>query len=75
MKVRTILQQKGHEVVTVAPDASVATIVQRLREHQIGAVVASSDGVHVDGIVTETEVVRGLADTVAISWPSRARAS
>ena len=31
MKVRTILQQKGHEVATVAPDASVpANIVQRL---------------------------------------------
>ena len=58
MKVRGILQDKGHEVVTVAPDASVADIVQRLRADRIGAVVVSSDGVHVDGIVTETDADR-----------------
>ncbi len=65
MKVRSILQQKGHEVVTVAPDASVADTVRRLRDDRIGAVVVSPDGDRVDGIVTETEVVRGLADTGA----------
>ncbi len=62
MKVRSILQQKGHEVVTVAPDASVADTVRRLRDDRIGAVVVSPDGDQVAGIVTETEVVRGLAD-------------
>jgi CBS domain-containing protein len=62
VKVRSILHQKGHEVVTVAPDAAVVEAVRRFRDDRIGAVVVSSDRDHVDGIVTETEVVRGLAD-------------
>jgi CBS domain-containing protein len=62
MTVRSILHQKGHEVVTMLPGASVADAVRRLRDDRIGAVVVSSDGTHVDGIVTETEIVHGLAD-------------
>jgi CBS domain-containing protein len=65
VKVRSILQEKGHEVITVAPDASVADAIRRLRRDRIGAVVVSVDGDRVDGIVTETDVVRGLADAGA----------
>lgn len=61
MKVSTILDQKGRTVVTVPPDASVAALADVLAQHNIGAVVVSADGVSVEGIVSERDVVRAIA--------------
>ena len=43
MKVEGILRSKGAKVVTVRPDASLASLVQKLREEQIGAVSSDED--------------------------------
>ncbi len=61
MLVSDILRGKGTDVVTVAPQLTVAELVSLLAEHRIGAVVVSSDGRHVDGIVSERDVVGALA--------------
>lgn len=61
MNVDGILRAKGARVVTIAPDASVADLVAGLRDAGIGAMVVSADGRRVDGIVSERDVVRGLA--------------
>ena len=61
MRVKNILGDKGHEVVTVPPDATVGDVVGLLEKERIGAVVVSPDGEHVDGIVSETDIVRTLA--------------
>ncbi|MDH3706189.1 MAG: CBS domain-containing protein [Acidimicrobiia bacterium] len=60
MKVREILQRKGDTVATVDPSESVATAVARLAEHGVGALVASTDGAQIDGIVSERDVVRAI---------------
>jgi CBS domain-containing protein len=57
-----ILQRKGREVATVAPDTSVRFALEKLRDANVGALVVSSDGRTVDGIVSERDIVRGLAD-------------
>jgi len=62
MDVERILRSKGATVVTIRPDATVADLVHGLREAKIGAMVVSEDGWHVDGIVSERDVVRGLAE-------------
>lgn len=62
MKIEDVLRTKGNAVVTIAPTATVDELVTLLAEHNIGAVVVSSDGHHIDGIVSERDVVRGLAD-------------
>lgn len=62
MQVAKILQHKGSEVYTIAPDATIETAVQRLRDAGIGALVVSRDGRSVDGIVSERDFVHGLAD-------------
>ena len=49
-------------VATVRPDDTVADVVTALRDHNIGALVVSSDGSHVDGIISERDVVRLLDD-------------
>jgi CBS domain-containing protein len=40
----------------------VADAVAELREHRIGALVVSSDHKHIEGIVSERDVVRALTD-------------
>lgn len=60
MRIADVLRHKGHEVVTIEPDASVTDLLLRLREHHVGALVVSSDGRAVEGIVSERDVVRSL---------------
>ncbi|MEO1062365.1 MAG: CBS domain-containing protein [Actinomycetota bacterium] len=62
MDVRGILRAKGNEVATIAPGDTVAAAVDLLRSAGIGAVVVSRDGEAVDGILSERDIVRGLAD-------------
>lgn len=60
MKISDVLRSKGSDVVTIAPDDSVATLLGLLAEHRIGAVVVSGGDGAVDGIVSERDIVRGL---------------
>ncbi|TMR16983.1 CBS domain-containing protein [Nonomuraea turkmeniaca] len=62
MLIGTILRGKGSDVTTVAPEASVRDLLAKLAEHNIGAVVVSTDGVTIQGIVSERDVVRHLND-------------
>lgn len=61
MKISQILASKGDHVVTIAPDATVADLVDSLALHNIGALIVSRDGRYIDGIVTERDVVRSMA--------------
>ena len=60
MRIEDIIRGKGAGVVTIPPSASVEELVALLGEHRIGAVIVSSDGLHIAGIVSERDVVRGL---------------
>jgi CBS domain-containing protein len=61
MKIREVIAGKAiQDVVTIAPDATVRELLALLAEHNIGAAVVSADGSHVDGIVSERDVVRRL---------------
>lgn len=62
MRIADILAAKGSDVATVRPKATVADAVAELGRRSIGALVVSADGVHVDGIVSERDIVRRLGD-------------
>ena len=62
MHIFDVINRKGDAVVTVVPDIDVRTLLAVLAEHRIGAVVVSIDGATVDGIVSERDIVRALAD-------------
>ena len=66
MRIKDVLHVKGDMVVTVAPEVSVRDLLSLLAEHNIGAVVVSSDGTTVSGIVSERDVVRALVRGVEI---------
>jgi CBS domain-containing protein len=65
MRVSDLLRTKGQSVATIAPDATVSTAVDELRQHGVGALVVSADGITIDGIVSERDVVRHLASVGA----------
>ena len=65
MKISDVLRAKGSGVITVQPDETVSGLLGLLDEHRIGAVVVSSDGTTVEGIVSERDVVRHLHSTGA----------
>jgi CBS domain-containing protein len=62
MRISDVIRAKGNAVVTVRPDIDVRSLLAVLAEHRIGAVVVSTDGTAVDGIVSERDIVRALAD-------------
>src|SRR6476619_1841849 len=61
MYVQSILAAKGADVATITPDASVREAVALLNERRVGALVVSTDGHRIDGILSERDVVRSLA--------------
>jgi CBS domain-containing protein len=62
MNVETILSIKGADVATIHKDSTLADAAAGMRDHRVGALVVSADGRHIDGIVSERDVVRALAD-------------
>lgn len=61
MQISQVLAAKANQgVVTVRPDATVRELVEILAEHNVGALIVSSNGHHVEGIVSERDVVRRL---------------
>ncbi|MDA8312728.1 MAG: CBS domain-containing protein [Actinomycetota bacterium] len=60
MRIGDILERKGTEVATIDGGASVQEAVAQLAHHGIGALVVSADGAHIDGIVSERDIVRHL---------------
>ena len=67
MSIETILRQKGTDVVTIEPEASVMRAADWLRVKNIGALVVTSGKV-VLGIISEREIVHAFSrygETVA----------
>jgi len=61
MRVREILSAKSiGEVFTIRPDATAADLLTTLADLNIGALVVSTDGSHMEGIVSERDIVRKL---------------
>ena len=61
MTVAAVLKQKGSDVITIAPDATVQELAALISSRRIGAVVVSPDGKRMVGIVSERDVVKAIA--------------
>ena len=62
MKVQDLLTSKGDKVATTSSDATINTVLHRLKLEGVGALVVSDDGNTVNGIISERDIVRGLPD-------------
>jgi len=61
MTVRSILDTKGHQILSVEPDAKLSAAIKTLGERKIGAVLVISQG-RVEGILSERDIVRVLGE-------------
>ena len=67
MLVQQILKSKGDAAVTtVLPGTTVGKAAELLSVRRIGAVIVSSDGTHVAGILSERDIVRELGRRGAV---------
>jgi CBS domain-containing protein len=60
MIIENILREKGTDVVTIAPDASIKSAADWLQARNIGALVVTS-GEAILGLVSEREIVHALS--------------
>ncbi|MDA9533364.1 CBS domain-containing protein [Bradyrhizobium sp. CCBAU 25338] len=61
MTVRSILNTKGHQIVSVEPDAKLAATIKLLAEKKIGAVLVMNQS-RLEGILSERDIVRVLGE-------------
>lgn len=61
MHVAAMLKRKGTDVVTVGPDESIGAAASTLAKHRIGAALVMDDGGRPIGILSERDIVRGVA--------------
>ncbi len=59
MRIADVLRNKGTEVATIAPTATVTELLAKLAENNIGAMVVQGDD-GLAGIVSERDIVRRL---------------
>ena len=60
MNVEGILERKGTEVATIAPEASIKRAADWLRAKNVGALVVTSNDAVV-GIISERDIVRAFS--------------
>ena len=60
MTVATILAVKGRDVVAESAATPISKICQILSEKGIGAIVITDDAGHIEGIISERDVVKAL---------------
>lgn len=61
MTVRSILNTKGHQIMSVEPDAKLSAAIKLLAEKKIGAVLVMNQN-RLEGILSERDIVRVLGD-------------
>jgi CBS domain-containing protein len=61
MTVRAILEAKGRDVTTIAPDKTLGEAAALLSQHKIGALVVTGADRRVSGILSERDIVKAVA--------------
>ena len=62
MEIQAILAAKGTGVMTTRPGARIGTVVRKMRIEKVGAPVVGDDGERVQGLISERDIVHGLAE-------------
>ncbi|RMD94862.1 MAG: CBS domain-containing protein [Calditrichaeota bacterium] len=62
MKIKDILESKGHEVITINMNKTVHDAIKVLVEHNIGALLVLDDKGELQGIISERDILRESAE-------------
>lgn len=74
MQVKHILKTKGSTVHSVPPETTIAEVVRTLSKKRIGAVLVRAADGSVSGILSERDIIHGLAEHGARLLETRASA-
>jgi CBS domain-containing protein len=61
-RVSDVLKEKGHHLVTVAPEETVASVARILTHNRIGAVPVTEQPGRLAGIISERDIIRGISE-------------
>lgn len=61
MRVADILKDKGTAIFSVRPNETIQAVAKKLHREGVGAMIVSSDGASLDGIISERDVAISLA--------------
>jgi len=61
MNVAAILKEKGRQVVTISPEASIRDIAAELMQHGVGALVVVNEDNGVIGVISERDIIAAIA--------------
>jgi CBS domain-containing protein len=79
MSVKAILDEKGRNVLTIGPQATVRDAAKMLHDNRVGAVIVIDRDEHISGILAERDIVSGIArygaeclekPVASIMWPN-----
>lgn len=68
-RVHHVLESKGGDVITILASDTIATAVTILRDKRIGALVVVNESGALEGILSERDIVRKLAETPGQTLP------
>ena len=73
MTVKSILEEKGHDVLTLGPNDKLSEAVRVLAENRVGALVITNGDRKIVGILSERDIVRSIArfGAAALDHPVR----
>jgi CBS domain-containing protein len=61
-KVSAVLKHKGYLVFTVAPEQTVASVIEVLAQNRIGAAPVINGEGQLVGIISERDIIRGMSE-------------
>ena len=61
--VANLLDEKGRDILSVTPETSIAAAGEILADKRIGSVLVLADDGSIAGVLSERDIVRGLAET------------
>jgi len=61
-RVSSVIERKGSAVTTIPPSGTVADAAALLTRHGIGSLVVTADGATIEGMLSERDIVRCLAE-------------
>ena len=62
MEIRRLIEIKGSEVVSASPRTSVREAAKLLSDKHIGCVIVADSDVKIEGLVSERDIVKSVAD-------------
>lgn len=68
MKLSEILKSKGGAILSVAPAARISDVIELLAEKRIGAVIVTDGDGQLEGILSERDIVRMLAQKAGATF-------